>query len=75
MSCGKCKHQYCHDEYNALDTCVMATKHIVTPEGVTEDIEVPASEALDKFRKENGGKCPHFVQRRWWNLLQEISRF
>jgi len=72
MSCGKCKHQRCHDEYNALDTCEVATKYIVTPEGVLEDVEVPSSEALDKFRKDNNGCCPHFVQSHWWDIFYSI---
>ena len=67
MSCGKCKHQL----WNEIgpDYCAAATKHIITPEGVNEDIKMYASQALEKFRKENDGKCPHFVQSRWWDVF------
>lgn len=73
MSCIECKKLHCHDEYNALDTCVAAMKHIITPEGVTENIEMTATEALDKFRKENAGKCPHFVQYHWWDIFSRYK--
>lgn len=69
MSCGYCKHLHWDGCIMSPGYCKAARTKFTSPEGVEETIERPALEALEVFRKQNGGACPHFKRRTFLNTL------
>ena len=60
--CGKCKWVRYSGDY-CLRLCAKNTKVYNTPEGISTTYCDSAWEALEKFRNENNGRCPHFEEK------------
>ena len=69
MSCNYCKHSYWPIGEMATAQCKASRRIEMTPEGVAERTEDTCLDALEEFRKQNGGACPHFKRRTWFNNL------
>lgn len=67
--CGTCK--YSRDDVMGHSSCVKARIVKVSPEGAKLYRDVATDEALRDFRRENGGKCPHYRK----SLICKICEF
>lgn len=61
--CAKCKHMEDSDLYSGYPICLKRLVIRTTPEGITDNYYKVTWEALEQFRKENNGRCPHFKER------------
>lgn len=67
--CDTCK--YSRDDILGDSSCVKARLLKVSPEGARLYRDVSTEYALRDFRRENGGRCPHYRKR----LICKICEF
>lgn len=61
--CERCKHKRSADDYYETPICSKRVSVKKTPEGITETYFRITLYALDEFRAENNGRCPHFEEK------------
>lgn len=70
--CAKCKHMEDSGLYLEYPICLKRQVIRTTPEGIMDNYYKVTWEALEQFREENNGRCPHFKERR--GFLSSIGK-